>query len=404
MPPAAGDWSEWTPHASGDAYTVGVEEEVMLLHPQDWSLAQLIDTVLSRLDPSFARHVTAETHRSALELATGVHATVGGAVEELRALRAELEGELSMIGLAAASAGTHPFAVWQQTVVSSGERYQEVYGSMRELARREPTFGLHVHIGVRDPEDAVQLANRLRGHLPLFLALSANSPFWQGRDTGLASARTPLFQAFPRVGIPRAFANYGDYVNAVDLLIRCDAFPEPTFLWWDVRLQPRFGTVEVRIMDSQWTVQDTAALVALVQSTAKLEVEETFMPARHLAAVEVLEENRFLAARDGVAAELIDVESETRIPFGEQLGRLMKACAPHAEALECGEELQMVPDLFENPGARRQLDTAREAPDRLPGLVRELAAAFCPGSPAPVPAAPPADVTAAGAQAPGSPR
>jgi carboxylate-amine ligase len=139
-----------------------------------------------------------------------------------------------MIGLAAASAGTHPFAVWQQTVVSSGERYQEVYGSMRELARREPTFGLHVHIGVPDPEDALQLANRLRGHLPVFLGLSANSPFWQGRDTGLASARTPLFQAFPRVGIPRAFASYGDYVDAVDLLIRCDAFPEPTFLWWDV--------------------------------------------------------------------------------------------------------------------------------------------------------------------------
>ena len=126
QPPAAGDWSAWTPHPSGDAYTVGVEEEVMLLHPQDWSLAQLIDTVMSRLDPGFLRHVTAETHRSALELATGVHSSVGGAIEELRGLRDKLEGELSMIGLAAASAGTHPFAVWQQTVVSSGERYQEV--------------------------------------------------------------------------------------------------------------------------------------------------------------------------------------------------------------------------------------------------------------------------------------
>jgi carboxylate-amine ligase len=394
-------WSEWKPHDSGDAYTVGVEEEVMLLHPQDWSLAQLIDTVLSRLDPGFARHVTAETHRSALELATGVHSTVAGAVDELRALRAELESELSMIGLAAASAGTHPFAVWQQTVVSSGERYQEVYGSMRELARREPTFGLHVHIGVPDPEDAVRLANRLRGHLPMFLALSANSPFWQGRDTGLASARTPLFQAFPRVGIPRDFANYSDYVEAVDLLIRCDAFPEPTFLWWDVRLQPRFGTVEVRIMDSQWTIRDTAALVALVQSTAALEIQESFMPPSQLAAPEVLSENRFLAARDGIAAELIDAEIETRVPVKQQLGRLLDACTPHAQALGCGAELDSVRALADHPGARRQLEVARSAPDRLPGLVRELAEAFCPDSPARV--APNGSAGAAAVPAPGSP-
>ena len=386
QPPAAGDWSAWSPHPSGDAYTVGIEEEVMLLHPQDWSLAQLIDTVLSRLDPGFARHVTAETHRSALELATGVHPTVGAAIEELRALRGELESELSMIGLAAASAGTHPFAVWQQTVVSSGERYQEVYGSMRELARREPTFGLHVHIGVPDPEDALQLANRLRGHLPVFLGLSANSPFWQGRDTGLASARTPLFQAFPRVGIPRAFASYADYVDAVDLLIRCDAFPEPTFLWWDVRLQPRFGTVEVRIMDSQWTIEDTAALVALVQATASLEVTEPFIAPAQLAAPEVLDENRFLAARDGVSAKLIDVVRETRVPFAEHLRPLLEACIPHARALGCGNELDRVWSLLENPGAQRQLDTARGAPDRLPGLVRELSAAFCdgPGVPGPL--------------------
>ncbi len=174
----------------------------------------------------------------------------------------------------AASAGTHPFAVWQEIVVSAGERYQFVYGSMRELARREPTFGLHVHVGVPDPEAAIHAANRLRTHIPLLLALSVNSPFWQGRDTGLASARTPLFQAFPRVGIPRAFADYAEYVESVDVLIRCDAVPEPTFLWWDVRPQPRFGTVEVRIMDAQTTLADTAAIAALVQCIVRLEVEE----------------------------------------------------------------------------------------------------------------------------------
>jgi len=254
----AGHWAEWRAHPSGAAYTVGIEEEVMLLDEISWALAHRIDSVLPRLlgrDGSF----TAETHGSALEIQTGVHGTIGGAIEELGALRGELAAALRPLSMRAASAGTHPFAVWQEIVVSAGERYQFVYGSMRELARREPTFGLHVHVAVPGAEDAIHVANRLRTHIPLLLALSVNSPFWQGRDTGLASARTPLFQAFPRVGIPRDFGDYGDYVESVDVLIRSGAVPEPTFLWWDVRPQPRFGTVEVRIMDAQTTVAETAS-------------------------------------------------------------------------------------------------------------------------------------------------
>ena len=369
-------WAHWTPHPSGARYTIGIEEEVMLLHPHDWSLAQQIDRVLGALEPELASHVTAETHKSALEIATGVHETVGAATAELHALRSELEGELSLLGLEVASAGTHPFAVWHETVVSSGHRYQAVYGSMRELARREPTFGLHVHVGVRDQESAMRLANSMRGHVPMLLALSANSPFWQGRDSGLASARTPLFQAFPRVGIPRPFGTYRQYVDAVDLLLRCGAFPEPTFLWWDVRPQPRFGTVEVRIMDAQTTVGETAALAALVQSIARLEVEQGYLSPAQLDAVEALDENRFLAARDGVAAELIEVEAERRIPVAQQLEALLAACGSHARALGCRRELDQVCDLAAEPGAARQLELARRSPERLPGLVHELAARF----------------------------
>jgi carboxylate-amine ligase len=369
-------WGEWRPHPSGAAYTVGIEEEVMLLQPHDWSLAQQIDRVLTALEPELAAHVTAETHKSALELATGVHETVGSAVAELHSLRAALERELSLLGLAVASAGTHPFTVWHETVVSTGNRYQAVYGSMRELARREPTFGLHVHVGVPDPEAAIGLANSMRGHLPMLLALSANSPFWQGRDTGLASARTPLFQAFPRVGIPRAFGSYADYVSTVDLLIRCGAFPEPTFLWWDVRPQPRFGTVEVRIMDAQTTVGETAALAALVQSLARLEIEQGYLPPAQLEAAEALDENRFLAARDGVGAELIDIEAERRIPVPQLLDDLMRSCLPHASDLGCAAEIERLGALTVESGSARQLAIARTAPDRLPGLVKELAAAF----------------------------
>jgi glutamate---cysteine ligase / carboxylate-amine ligase len=374
---ATAHWAEWRPHRSGSPYTVGVEEEIMLLHPEDWSLAPEIEQVIPALVPGLAQHVTAETHSSALELATGPHSTVGGAVGELAALRRSLAAQLSRLGLRAASAGTHPFAVWHDTKVSAGSRQQAVYGSMRELARREPTFALHVHVGVLDPEEAIGLADRLRAHLPLLLALSANSPFWQGRDTGLASSRTPLFQAFPRVGIPRAFGSYSEYVGAVDLLIRCKAFPEPTFLWWDVRPQPRFGTVEVRIMDAQTRVADTAALVALVQCVARLESEEGYVSEELLATPEVLDENRFLAARDGVDAELIEPAEGRRVPVRELAERLLHAARPHAQDLRCQPELERIPTLLERGGALRQLEVGRR-PERLPGLVSRLAEAFAP--------------------------
>jgi carboxylate-amine ligase len=320
--------------------------------------------------------VTPETHRSALELSTGVHPTAADAAAQLLHLRSMLQRELRPLGLSCASAATHPFTVWQETVVSTGPRYELVYGSMRELARREPTFALHVHVGIDDPEDAILLTNRMRAHLPLLLALSVNSPFWQGRDTGLGSARTPLFQAFPRVGIPRVFEDYSDWVEAVDLLIRCDAFPEPTFLWWDVRPQPRFGTVEVRILDAQTTVAETAALVALVQSIARLEVREGYVSDRLVRTQEALDENRFIAARDGMEGALIDPDGECRVDARDQLAELLEAVAPHAAELGCEAELEPIPLMARRTGAQRQLDFARQA-NGLHGLVEELAERFC---------------------------
>jgi glutamate---cysteine ligase / carboxylate-amine ligase len=367
-------WSTWAqPHSLG-AYTVGIEEEVMLLDETSWALAHRIESVLPRLPRAGTESFTAETHGSALEIQTGVHARIGDAVAELATLRGELEATLRPLSMRAAVAGTHPFAVWQEIVVSAGERYQFVYGSMRELARREPTFGLHVHVGVGEPEAAIHAANRLRTHIPLLLALSVNSPFWQARDTGLASARTPLFQAFPRVGIPRPFADYAEYVETVDVLIRCDAVPEPTFLWWDVRPQPRFGTVEVRIMDAQTRLADTAAIAALVQCVVRAEIEgedhlERAMPQ------EVLEENRFLAARDGIDADLIEPELGRRVPARELLADLVAVCEPHARALGCVEQLEGVTRLAAETGAQRQMQRAA-ALGSLPLLVAELADDF----------------------------
>ena len=347
----------------------------MLLDPSDWTLAPAIDDVLAALPDELHDHVSSETHSSAVELRTGVHATVGSAVEELGRLRSQLSEVLASLGLAAGAAGMHPSAVWHEMAVSSRERHQEVYGSMRELARREPTFALHVHVAVPDAESALRAINRLRSHLPLLLALSANSPFWQGRETGLASARTPLFQAFPRVGIPRAFLDYSDYVSTIDLLLRCEAFPEPTFLWWDARLQPRFGTIEVRIMDAQTTVADSAALTALVQCLVRLEATEGSGADPAIDLPEVLAENRFLAARDGAEASLIDARLGRRSPVPQVLDAILARCAPHAEDLGCEQELQWTRNLAATPRPKRQMDLA-SGPDKLPGLVEALAALF----------------------------
>jgi carboxylate-amine ligase len=366
------EWAEW---GETEAYSLGAEEEVMLLNPTDWSLAQQSERVFAGVTRDLEGHLGGETQSSIVELASGIHSDVASLAEELEALRWALELELSSLGLRAASAGTHPFTVWHETVVTARPRQKAVYGSMRELARREPTMALHVHVGVPDAEDGIRLANRMRAHLPVLLALSVNSPFWQGRDTGLSSARTPLFQAFPRVGIPRAFDDYADWLETVSLLIRCEAFPDPTFLWWDVRPRPPYGTVEVRICDAQTRARETAALAALVQCIARLEVEEGHVDDLVVGSPEVLVENRFLAARDGMDAQLIDPRQARRVPVRDQVAELLDACLPHATDLGCAEELEGIRQLAERTGADRQLDLARGT-RRLRGLVEELADCF----------------------------
>jgi carboxylate-amine ligase len=357
--------------------TIGLEEEVMLLDPErDWSLAQRIDDVLPALSPALRERVTAETQSSAIELATDPHATVDAAVAQLAQLRSALARELAPLGLRAATAGTHPSAVWNDTEIAGGDRHQEVYGSMRELARREPTFALHVHIGVGDPEAAIALYNRLRGHVALLLALSANSPFWQGRDTGLASARIPIFQAFPRVGVPSRFSDYQEYVETVDLLLRCEAFPEPTFLWWDIRPQPKFGTIEVRIMDAQTRTRSTRALVALLQSIAHLELTEGYLSSTAIGSPEMLAENRFIASRDGIEARLIDPVAENRVPVETLLGRLMAAARPHADRLRCRDALETVPEVTRETGTAEQMRLFSQL-GSLPGVVQAMAGEFC---------------------------
>ena len=368
-------WARWNEAVAEHPWTVGIEEEIMLLDPHSgWSVANRVDDVLRVLPAQVATHASAETHACVVELSTAPFPTVAAASAELAHLRQSLDGALrDNLGLRAAVAGTHPTVTRSEVALSAGVRYQHIGATMRTLALREPTMAQHVHVAVPDPATAVRALDGLRSDLPLLLALSANSPFWRGRDSGFASIRTPIFSMFPRVGIPRRFGDYTDYVSAVEPMLRSEAIPDPGFLWWDVRLRPRLGTVEVRIMDAQSRVADAAALAAIVQCLIHRHAH-----ARGTSDIgpEVLAENRFLAARDGMLAQLIDHRTSAGRPAWDALMHLLDDCRPAAAQLGCASELERAAALARDPGATRQRRHADRA--GLAALPALLGAEFAP--------------------------
>jgi glutamate---cysteine ligase / carboxylate-amine ligase len=345
------DWEHWTATRE-HRYTIGVEEEAMLLDVHSHALAQRAETVIDTLEPSLVRHLSPETHSGVLELKTGVHERAGRATSELAGTRRELSRQLRPLGLCAAAAGCYPLQAEEPVGVSSSPRYRALEESLRTLVHRAPTMALHVHVGVPDPEDAVVMLGRLSAAVPLLIALSANSPICEGRDGGFASERIAIFQAFPRTGIARQFESYADYVASIGTMIDACAIPDPTFLWWDVRLNPAIGTVEVRAMDAQIATADNAGIIALVQCLARLSLEDEPLAPRP--SPEVLTENRFLAARDGLDAVLIDPERSELVPVRETVELAVRRCRPHAAVLGCSLELEHVLRLAAFNGAARQ--------------------------------------------------
>jgi glutamate---cysteine ligase / carboxylate-amine ligase len=343
----------------------------MLVDAQTGCIANRIDDVLDVLPVEIAARASPETHACVLELKTAPHPTVAGVAGELAVLRSTLDGVLhDQLGIRAAAAGTHPLAVRSEVAVASEPRYHKVAATMGALARREPTMALHVHVAVPDGATAVRVLDGLRDDLPLMLALSANSPFWRGSDSGFASARTPIFSMFPRVGIPRSFCTYARYVEAVERMLCSVAVPDPSFLWWDARLQPRLGTLEVRIMDAQSRLADATALIALVQCLVRWRAD---VPRRSATEPEVLAENRFLASRDGMRAVLIGGPTG-RVRACDALARRLEICRPYAAALDCQTELESVAALAADPGEARQRECA--ARDGIGGVVPRLADDF----------------------------
>ena len=278
--------------------------------------------------------------------------------------------------MAIGSAGTHPFAMWEDQRIVARSRYRDLISALGFVARQELIFGMHVHVAIDDPDKAIYVANGMRVHLPLLLGLSANSPFWRADATGLASTRVPIFRAFPRTGIPPTYDDWDDYVRRIDFMLKAEVIEDYTFLWPDVRPHPTFGTVEVRVMDSQTRIEHTLGLAALVQALAR-ELSEHYDTGAPLSRYpyEMLDENKWLAARHGLDGELVDLPTYERVPTRELARRLIERIRDHCVDLGSIHELEAVEDLLERGnGAARQL-VVYEANHDLHEVMAEVVAA-----------------------------
>jgi carboxylate-amine ligase len=332
-----------------DGYSVGIEEELMIVDAGTLALAPRVGDLVRADD---GESVKPELHQSVLEIATEPATTIAEAGVQLRRLRETVRERAAERGLAIAAAGTHPFSRWEDQRISPDERYRGLIDQLGFVARQEVIFGQHVHVAVDDPETAIAVANGLRHFTPLLLALSANSPFWEGSDTGMASARTPIFAQFPRVGLPPRYSGWEDWVRRMEFMTRSGMVADHTWFWWDVRVSPGFGTVEMRVMDCQTRVEHSLGLAALVQALVRELIEGEPPPA---VPDELLAENRWQAARYGLEGELVDLPSPDRVPAAELARRTLARAREHAQDLGAGDALDGIEDLLEHGnGSTRQ--------------------------------------------------
>ncbi|HZP72928.1 MAG TPA: carboxylate-amine ligase [Gaiellaceae bacterium] len=344
----------------GDPYTLGVEEEYMLLDPVTWDLVQHIDSVLAAAqDSEHQNRIHAELMQSVLEVTTPVCRTAGdvmGSLAQLRAYVAELaRGEGCRFG----AAGTHPFSLFERQRITARDRYRNLVDQLQYVARRELIFGMHMHVAVDDPEKAIQVMNGLLVHLPQMLALSASSPFWRGEPTGLSSSRQMVFAAFPRSGPPPRFRDYEDYAEVVGQLERTGCIADYTHIWWDIRPHPRLGTIEMRVCDAVTRLEDVVAITALFQAIVKMYCElyeaGKEIPSWHRL---LTTENKWLAARYGLEAPIMDLATgrRNRVPVAQLVRRTLRDVEPHARELGSERELEGVREILSRGnGADRQL-------------------------------------------------
>jgi glutamate---cysteine ligase / carboxylate-amine ligase len=357
----------------GASFTIGIEEELMIL---DADTLELVNAIEMLLEPAPSGEIKPELMESVLEVSTEPCANTSEAGEQLRALRRQVIETAATKNLTIGSAGTHPFAMWEDQRIVARPRYRDLISALRFVARQELIFGMHVHVGVDNPDKAIHVANGMRVHMPVLLGLSANSPFWRADATGLASTRTPIFRAFPRVGIPPTYKDWEDYERRIEFMIKARVIEDYTYLWHDVRPHPNFGTVEVRVMDSQTHVEHTLGLAAMVQGLVK-ELSEHFDEGKSLSKYpfEMLDENKWLAARHGLEGELVDLPNFERIPTRALARRLLDRMREHCQDLGSLTELEAVEDLLDRGnGAARQV-VVYEANHDLREVMAEIVAA-----------------------------
>ncbi len=352
-----------TDHSFGseEPFSVGVEEELFLVDPISGRQVNSSQAVLDRLG-DVSGTVERELHACQVELITGVHRRVGGAVREL----AELRRAVIQTGAGLLGSGTHPSAAEGDADITDKERYERIRFLLGD-AVVTPVAGLHIHVGMPDSESAIRAFNGLRRDLPLLQALAANSPFRHGRDTGLASVRELSLRGWPRSGAPRAFRDYADFCELSRVLTGAADVPDYTWFWWKLRPHPRLGTVEIRALDAQASLTDTAALVALVHCLARDAAEADAIAAPP---PEVLEEGMFRAARFGVHGEIPDAHGRL-YPVSELLAKVLARIQDRAHELGCVEELSAVPELLNRGGGA----AAQRASHEIAGIdavLREL--------------------------------
>ena len=346
-------------------YTLGIEEEFQLIDPKTRELRSHIQEIVEGGKMILKEHLKGELHQSIVELNTGVCPDARAAREQVVQLRSALAALVARQGLQIASAGTHPFSHWMDQLITVHDRYATIVKDMQQIARACLVFGLHVHVGIPDREEGIDIMNQARYFLPHLYALSVNSPFWLGQNTGLKAYRQMIFERFPRTGIPDAFDSLSEYEDYLELLVATNCIDNAKKIWWDVRLHPFFNTIEFRICDAQSRVDDTIALAALMQAIVlKLHKLRRQNVTFRSYSRRLIDENRWRAGRYGLDGKLIDFGRKKEMEERELLHEMLEFLAEEVEELGNQREIAHIERIIlEGTGADRQLTVWRRTQD-----------------------------------------
>ncbi|MDQ6692926.1 MAG: carboxylate-amine ligase [Chloroflexota bacterium] len=346
-------------------FTLGVEEEFQIVDPSTRDLKPFVEQMLAGSSEEFIEHVKREMIQSMVETVTPVCENVTEARYEISRLRRGVSDLASQSGLAIVASGAHPFSHWQSQIITEHERYKVLEEDLQDVVRSILIFGLHVHVGIPDRDLMIDIMNEARYFLPHMLALSTNSPFWQGRATGLKSYRTIVWQQFPRTGIPSTFNSWSEYENFTNLLIKTNCIDNGKKIWWDLRPHPYFSTLEFRVCDMPTSLADVTMLVALFQAiVAKLYKLRQANVGFRLYDRALIMENKWRAARYGIDGMLIDFGKQIEVPMRQLALELLEFVDDVVDELGSREALQHVYDMVQRgTGADLQMEVYRQTGD-----------------------------------------